>query len=116
MKFLVADFGGRLHRAKDYGPASMQGARVALSKGFPGEVGCRNPKVLPREAAQIISKQSNFFQFGRSCGNRLANIRKREEFGCAGAAVFRAASGVGGSNGRAGRDLWQRKLHLVFFT
>src|SRR5438445_7951215 len=86
----------------------MQGARVALSKGFPGEVGCRNPKVLPREAAQIISKQSNFFQFGRSCGNRLANIRKREEFGCAGAALFRAASGVGGSNGRAGGDLWQR--------
>src|SRR5438094_2990669 len=99
MKFLVADFGGRLHRTKDYGPASMQGARVALSKSFPGEVGCRNPKVLPREAAQIISKQSNFFQFGGSCGNHPPNIRKGKEFGCAGQAVFRAGSGAGVSNG-----------------
>src|SRR5262249_13269099 len=63
----------------------------------------------------IISKQSNLFQFGRSCSDRFAHIRKREEFGCCGGGC------VSRNLSRCRRHachyrLRERKLHLVFFT
>ena len=48
MKLLVADFGGSLQRAKDYGPADLQRAWIALSKRLAGEVACHDRKLLAR--------------------------------------------------------------------
>ena len=48
MKLRVADFGRRLQRAEDYGPADLQGPRIVLGKRFASEVGCHDRKLLAR--------------------------------------------------------------------
>ena len=46
MKLRVADFGRRLQRAEDYGPADLQAPRIVLGKRFASEVGCHDRKLL----------------------------------------------------------------------
>ena len=80
MKLRIVDARGGLQRAKDDSPPNLQCAQITLGKRSSGEVESRDRKLLARQAAKVIGKQPNFFQFCGSRSDGFTNVRKREKF------------------------------------
>src|SRR5215467_12349134 len=81
MKFRIGNLCRSLQRAENDSPTHLHGPRVALGKGFSGEVRSCNRELLAGQAAQIIGKDPNFLQFRCSSSNRFPDVCKPEELG-----------------------------------